>query len=344
MERNGADVIISRAKSCIETAQENYRIIAASEVQNTAAVARVDRELQRLKEDGQYLLGFSQRQEIELQKKEKEYKKEVEALSKERGKVETEKQKSMSQKSSLEAQQSSLRSTRDTHQRALNDAQSSLSNAEARLRDAQDKLTRAKGERGSTQAKGMGTGAALGLLFLGPVGAFIGAATGAAVGTAISDEEVKDAESVANSCSSRVSNAKTDLANADSALHGVNDQIRSYQESIKECEAKIRVCDGKSKNLHDKISNIKGSLAFVKKAIYVWGNFGNMSHDATERTSHLKMIIQIASETNEYNLVTSDGTKIAAKSFLEAWEKFARQETLLVITTDDTQTIPQALQ
>ena len=66
-----SSVVIEKAKSCIERAQEIYRIIAAaSEEQDAAAI--VDEELQGLKEDGQYLLDFSQRQKTELQKKEEE--------------------------------------------------------------------------------------------------------------------------------------------------------------------------------------------------------------------------------------------------------------------------------
>lgn len=342
MELNGTDVIISKARSCIETAQETYRIITASQEQDTAAVARADIELQSLKENGKYLLQFSKRQEITLQKKEEEYEEEIKKLNQEKGTVETKKQNFILQKSSLEAQQSGLRSTRDTHQWTLGNAQSSLRDAEARLRDAQDKLSRAKSERDSTKAKGMGIGAGLGLLFLGPFGAFAGAALGTAVGTDISDKEVKDAESIVDSRSSRVSNAKAELANADHRLKDVNNEIRSYQELISQCEAEIRKWDDKSKSLHEKIGNIKKSMVFIKEAVRLWGIIENISLDATERTSHLKMIIQIALETNKYNLITAKGTKIAAKSFLEAWEEFTRQETLF-ITTDDTQTIPQAL-
>lgn len=335
MELDGADVI-SKARSCIETAQEIYRIITASEEQHAAAVERVDIKLQSLEEDGHYLLLFSQRQKNALQKKEKEYEEEIKTLSKERGKVETEKQKSMSQKSSLEAQQSSLRSTRDTHQRKLNDAQSSLSNAEAELRDAQDKLRRARNERKSTKAKGMGTGAFVGFLLLGPIGAVAGAAAGTAAGKAISDGEVNNAQSAVEVCRSRVSNAEAELANADCALQDVNNQISR-------CKAKIHDCEDKSKILHSTTGNIQESIVINKKDIHVWGVIGNMSQNATEQTSYLKMIMQNASKT-KYNLVTSDGTKNAAKLFLEAWKKLTRQlETLFAITIDDTQTVPQAL-
>ena len=297
-ETLGMEKVTSTARLCIETAHEIYRVITASEEQNTAAVAIVDKELQNLKENGQYLLDISKRQENELQQKECKYEVEGELLSKEKRTVDIEKQNLEKKKNSLKAKQFNLVFNLDTHQKTLNDAQSSLISAKARLIDAKYILSEARSQR---------------------------AAAGEGVATVITDKEVSDAQSYVDQCSSTVLNAETNLANANCALLDVNNQIQSCFESISECEAQIRVCDDKYTSLHTEIGNIKKSLALLKNAINAWGIFGNMLLDATEQTSNLKMIIQIASEINKYNLVTSNGTQIAAESFLEAWETLTMQ-------------------
>ena len=135
-----------------------------------------------------------------------------------------------------------------------------------------------------------------------------------------------DAERHVENYRREISNIEVRLRFANESLQSVESDLSSYEESIKQCKEAISQCAAQSDDLHEKIGSIKKLLAFINEAIYLWGIFENMSHNATEQTRHLEEIIQITQDTKEYEILMSDGvTKITA-TFLEAWERFVEHE------------------
>ena len=341
------DPIIYRARTCTRKAKDTHRNIIEIQEQNTVdKAARVDaalQDLQSLKKDGEFLIKVSEEERDKFAVQEQKYEKELESLTKEKGTYEKEKRQKEVQKNSLEAQLHTLTVNRDNCQRALNDAQSRKNDAESSLRNARDRLEKEERDQSRAQGTGAVVGGIFGFLIGGPIGAVALAGAGAGVGTAVTSGDVNRAENRVSNCQQQVSSAENSLNSARNSLQSAQNQISSLQSSINQYQVSITQCDKKCKDCHEKISSIKKLLAFLMDAIQFWGIFVNESGNAEELTSHLEQIVQIAEENREYDLITSDGTKILANSFLEAWEKFAKHKKLIVASTDESEAYPRLL-
>ncbi|XP_019859422.1 PREDICTED: uncharacterized protein LOC109587643 [Amphimedon queenslandica] len=331
------DPIIYKARTCIKKAKDTHKSITEIQEQDTVdKAARVDaalQDLKSLKKDGEFLIKVSEQERDKFATQEQQYEKELESLTKEKEKYEKEKREKEAQKNSLEAQLHTLTANQDNCQRAFNDAQSRKIEADNSLKKARDKLEKEKRDKERAQGTGAFFGAVVGTLAFPPLGGVVGGALGAGVGTAVANSDVKSAENHVSDCLKQFSSAENSL----------NSARNSLQSSINQCQVSITQCDKEYKECHVKISFIKKLLTFLLDAICFWGIFINESKNAEEETSHLEEIIKITEEKKEYDLILSDGTKISANSFLEAWEKFAKHEKLIVASTDESETHPQPL-
>ena len=340
------DPIIYRARTCTSKAKDTHRNIIEIREQDTVdKAARVDAALQdlnSLKKDAEFLIKVSEEERDKFATQEKKYEKELESLTREKEKYEKKKREEEAQKNSLEEQLPTLTVNRDNCQRAFNDAQSRKNDAECSLRNARDRLEKEERDKERAQGTGAVVGGIFGFLIGGPIGAMALAGAGAGVGTAVTSSDVNRAESRVSDCHQQISSAETSLNQARTYLQSAQGKISSHQSLISQYLVSIAQCDKKCRDCHEKISSIKNLLAFLTDAIHFWGIFVNESRSAEEQSSHLEEIIQITEENKEYDLITSDGTKILANSFLEAWEKFAKHKKL-VASTDESETYPQLL-
>uniref|UniRef100_A0A1X7TI42 Uncharacterized protein n=1 Tax=Amphimedon queenslandica TaxID=400682 RepID=A0A1X7TI42_AMPQE len=341
------DPIIYKARTCIKKAKDTHKSITEIQEQDTVdKAARVDaalQDLKSLKKDAEFLIKVSEEERDKFVTQEKKYEKELESLTKEKEKYEKEKREKQAQKNSLEAQLPTLTVNRDNCQRALNDAQSRKNDADNSLRNARDRLEKEERDKERAQGTGAVLGGIFGTILFPPFGGLIGAAAGAGVGTAITSSDVNRTENHVFTCQQQVSSADSSLNHARSSLQSAQNEISSHQSSINQKQVSIAQCEEKCKDCHEKISSIKKLIAFLMDAIHFWGIFVNESEDAEELSSCLEEIIKITEENREYDLITSDGTKILANSFLEAWEKFAKHKKLIVASTDESETYPQLL-
>ena len=328
--------LISQSERCIEVAQETYGIIMNSHTAiGLAVTTEIAQRLQSLRHPGQELLEFTREQERILKRQKESYEKEVESLTRDKAKHELEKKKWESKKNSLESQKASLVRDRNNHECTLRNAQSRKNSAESQLSNARENLRREESKKTDAKVGGAFGGALLGLLIGGPVGMAVGASAGLAGSTLITELQgkVDAAQRNVERCRSEVSNAEASLNSVRYSLQSVEGQLNSCQASLNDNESKIRKCASQSDSIHKKIGSIKNTLGFINDAIHLWGEFVTISQDATEQTSHLEEIIRTAQMTRNYQLVASNGTKIDAGSFMEAWQQFLRQEVPPIATT-----------
>ena len=348
----------SQAKSWFEKAQETYRITTTSEEQDTATVAdkepqslasqvevyigvaqetyeliinsrtaaneavttKIAQRLQFLRRPGQELLKFSREKERSFKRQKESYEEEVESLrTRDKAKHELEKRKWESKKNSLESQKESLMRDKNNYECTLRDAQSRKTNAESKLRNAKENLRREESKKTDAKAGGAFGGALLGALIGGPVGMVVGAAAGLGASALITElrGKVDDAQRNVERCRSEVSNAEASLNSVRYSLQSVEGELSSCQTSLN----KIKKGAAESDSIQKKIASVKNKLGFINDAIHFWSIFVNISQDATERTRYLEEVIQITQTTRNYELIASNGTRIAARSFMEAWRQ-----------------------
>ena len=321
--------LVSQSEHYIGVAQETYGIIMNSRTAVDGAVTtEIAQRLQSLRRPGQELLEFTKEQERCLKRQKESYEEEIESLTRDKAKHELEKRKWESKKYSLESQKASLVRDRNNQECTLRNAQSRKNSAEGELSNARENLRREETKKTDTKVGGTFGGALLGLLVGGPVGMAVGASAGFAGSTLITELQgkVEAAKRKVESCSNEVSRAESNLNSVRSSLQSVEGQLSNCQTSLNGNESKIRKCAAQSDSIHKKIGSVKNTLGFINDAIHLWGIFVNISQDATERTNHLEEIIRITQMTRNYELIASNGTRIAARSFMEAWRQFLRQE------------------
>lgn len=321
--------LVSQSEHYIGVAQETYGIIMNSRTAVGGAVATaIAQRLQSLKRPGQELLEFTREQERIFKGQKESYEEEIESLTRDKAKHELEKRKWESKKNSLESQKASLVQDRNNHECTLRNAQSRKNSAENELSNARENLRREESKATDAKVGGTFGGALLGLLIGGPVGMAVGAAAGLG-GSALITElrgKVDDAQRNVERCRNEVSNAESNLNSVRSSLQSVEGQLSNCQASLNSNETKIRKCAAQSDSIHNKIGSIKNTLVFINDAIRLWSIFVNISQNATKQTRYLEEIIRITQMTRNYELIASNGTRIAARSFMEAWQQFLRQE------------------
>ena len=305
------DAVQFKARSCIKRVQEIHENLTQQRVVDIAV-----HDMQSLQYDGRCLSEIAKQQQENFNIKGEECKKRNEVQMKKKRDHEMEKRNKETEKRSLQAKRASLISERDHYQKELSDAQSTLSTAEGKLYHARKKLKKKKKKKKLVKI----IGAVAGGITLGLPRVILGA------GAAEVAMGLDDAEKHVENYRRDISNIEVRLRFANESLQSVESDLSSCEESIKQCKEAISQCAAQSDDLHEKIGSIKKSLAFINEAIYLWGIFENMSHNATEQTRHLEEIIRITQDTKEYEILMSDGvTKITA-TFLEAWERFVEHE------------------
>ena len=321
--------LASQAESYIEMAEDTYELIISSRTAaNEALTIEIAQRLQSLRRPGEELLTFINIEKSSFMRQKESCEEEIESLTRDKAKHELEKRKWESKKNSLESQKASLVRDRNNHECTLRNAQSRKTSAESQLSNARGNLRREESKETGTKVGGAFGGALLGLLIGGPIGAAVGSTAGF-IGSSLITElrgKVDAAQRNVERCRSEVSSAEASLNSVRYNLQSVEGQLNSCQTSLNDNEFKIRMCAAQSDNIHKKIGSIKNTLGFINDAIHLWGIFMNIPENATEQISYLEEIIQITQMTRNYELIASDGTRIAARSFMEAWRHFVRKQ------------------
>ena len=317
--------LASQAESYIEMAEDTYELIISSRTAaNEALTIEIAQRLQSLRRPGEELLTFINIEKSSFMRQKESCEEEIESLTRDKAKHELEKRKWESKKNSLESQKASLVQDRNNRECTLRDAQSRKNSAENQLSNARENLRREEAKKTDAKVGATFGGALLGLLIGGPVGLAVGATAGFAGSTLITELQgkVDAAQRNVERCRSEVSNAEASLNSVRYSLQSVEGQLNSCQASLNDNESKIRKCASQSDSIHKKIGSIKNTLGFINDAIHLWGIFMNIPENATEQTSYLEEIIQITQMKRNYELIASDGTRIKATSFMEAWRQF----------------------
>ena len=328
--------LVSQAEIHIEVAQETYGIIMNSHsAVNEAVTTEIAQRLQSLGCPAQELLEFTREQERSFKRQKKSYEEEVESLTRNKAEHELAKRRWESKKNKLESQKEYLVRDRNSYESTVRNAESRKNSAENELSNARENLRREESKKTDAKVGGTFGGALLGFLIGGPVGMAVGATAGLAGSTLITELQgkVDAAQRNVERCCSEVSNAKENLSSVRSSLKSVERDLSNCQASLNDNETRIRKCAAQSDSIHKKIGSIKNTLGFINDAIRLWSIFVNISQNATEQTRYLEEIIQITQMTRNYELIASNGTRIAARSFMEAWRQFLRQEVPSVTAT-----------
>ena len=328
--------VVPIARSCIESAQDIYRIVTANPPEGGAVVNIPVERLQSLQNDGQRLCRFSREQEGLFRSNERKQQMKFESLAREKKAHESEKNRQQKELRSFESKKNTLLQEKRHRQSTLDNERSNLSNAQREFSNAQDRLEKEKDKRNDAKAGATFVGAFVGFLVGGPVGAVIGASAGFTGTTIITELEgkVDDARRNVDECRSKISNAEANCRFADSSFQSMQPQIDSCQRSINECEASIRRCTADSENVHEEIGSVRQTLVFISEAIRLWNIFENLSQNATEQTRQLQEILQIVQRTQRYDFIGSNGARSTANSFLEAWNNlFAEHNVPPVFST-----------
>ena len=342
-QSNNQVVII--AQSCIEAAEDIYRIVTANPPEGGAVVNIPVERLQTLQHDGQRLSEFSKEQEGLFKKKETEQQLEFESLTKEKEKHELEKNREQKNLTSLKSRQNSLLQDKSNHQSTLDSKRSNLHNAEGELSNARSKLSREKDKETDAKVGATVGGAIAGFLIGGPFGLFAGAAAGSAVSGLISELQgkVEKAERNVDRRRTEVRNAEENCRSAESSLQSIQPQIDSCQISIDEHQALMNRHAADSEKVHEEIGSVRQSLAFISEAIRLWKMFENLSQNATERTRQFEEILQIVQSTQRYDFIGSDGARSTANSFLEAWNDLFAEHNVPPVFSTGAPSDPEAL-
>ena len=320
--------------SCVETARKVLSLTKSS----TANVPEVRRLLNCLENDGHFLSNVAKEQIEELEGEETNLQCELREVNNMKRRHELDKR-------ALEKQRSDMESSKMQHEKVLQHEKSKEKDAKDSLNDAKANLTKEIEKTESRLLKGIAGGGAVGLtggagsgaglgaaigIIGGPIGIAIGAAIGAAVGsvtgtttgmasgTAIAmkylNGKIEEADKHLVRCLDAVSEAKH-------KLEYIKASLESLKTKIQICDISILNAERRAAHAHKRIGAIKKSIAFMREAAYKWDLLKKVSQNATENTKHLQEIIQIADETKTYQIITSDGTTIELRSFLQAWEK-----------------------
>lgn len=342
-----------KARSCVETARKVLSLTKSS----AASVPEVRRLLNCLETDGRFLSNVAKQQIEELEGEEDNLQCEMREAHDMKTRHELDKQ-------GLEEHRSDMESSRVQQEEVLEydkfkkkGAEDRLCVATANLEKEQKMkdvrlaesmiggavavLTGAGAGAGAGVGVGAGIGAVVGIIG-GPIGVAFGAVVGATAGgiaggvfgtkiginiaakTPNPMGKLKEAKGHYEYCCGEAHKAGHKLKYDETSLESLKTEIQS-------CNTLIWNAERRAAQAHEKIGAIKQSITFMREAVYMWDLLKNLSQNATANTRHLQKIVQIADETKTYQIITSDGTTIKARSFLQAWEKVSSIRNLHIV-------------
>lgn len=293
--------IIAKGRLCVEVAENAIQATMQNDIDTAMA------HLQSLKEDGRYLSKHANSRINFLENREGELHKKLEGVQK---KIADSSKKEIDFKEQLKITKITLQNeqrNRDDNIRQVQEAKNSLQHAERRLRDAKD-------DARDNRRNGALIGAVIGL-FGGPVGAIAGGALGAAGGELINEIEgdVRDAKD-------RVWSKEHALNEAETAVQRTQQLIANKETQLEELSINIKSKQGEQNSLYKEAEKVRNAIVFQMEAAELWGMFLQATEGATDWTKYLHKIVVRANDIQDWNILRSDGTKLAEASFLEAWE------------------------
>ena len=212
---------------------------------------------------------------------------------------------------SLQQAQNSLRSTIDSLNASKYSLQSSLDSANSALSRAESDKRRAEREKenavAGTVAGGVGA-VVLGVLF--PPSLLVTVPTVAAGGSI----SISNANKEIDSCRDRISSIRGSIAEKERQISSANNDIATNQRRIAEYEQS-------KQQLHVKLGEAKNGSMFMQKAASYFVKLKIAVESGQDATADLLDDFEVAVRQEEkYVLLNSEGMKIEAQSFAEAWE------------------------
>ena len=177
-------------------------------------------KLQRLKEDSIHLAAEAGQMVKKLEEEEAHFMKKEEALMREMGGLGC-------QEEDLEREKNSEQAYLDGKKQVLRDNESKLRSAESAVEDAEERLRREE----EKERNSLTTGAIVGAIFLGPIGAALGIGITALVN--VINDEVKEAKD-------RLERYKTDCRRAESEVEDSKRRVSNLQSEMNNLERRIR--------------------------------------------------------------------------------------------------------
>lgn len=295
--------IIKKGRQCVEVAES--AIEAANQNDVDIAIAH----LQSLQADGEYLAKHAQAKINLLNVNNNELHKQLDRVELQIGDYGQKENDLKRQMRSTEvALQSELR-TREDNERLVGEAGRELQRAEHKLSDAKD-------DARDKRRVGAAIGGVVGLLTGG-----LGAAVAGGVVGAAGAELINELKGDVDDAKDRVRSRGRALSNAEEAVRQTEKTTKNQEKQLAELSVEIESKILGRGKLHKEAKKIQKAIAFQMEAADLWDTFLQSTKGASDITEFLTRIVTKATERQYWNILRSDGTKLAEASFLEAWEE-----------------------
>ena len=210
----------------------------------------------------------------------------------------------------LQQAQNSFRSNVDSLKASKAGLQSSLDSANSDLSIARSDKHRAEKKKDGAVARTVagGVGAvAFGIFFPPSLAVTVPAV---AAGGTIS---ISNANREIDSCRSRISSIRGSIAEIERQISAANSEIATNQSRIVEL-------DCRKQQLHVELGKVKNKSVFMLRAANYFRELQVTIEDEQNPTSSLLNFVDKANEEEQYTILNSEGVKIVAQSFAEAWK------------------------
>ena len=270
-------------------------VLASQSLQTNPQEAQ--QHLEKLKDTIPKTIDSLEKNKRELDEKQKELENEGESIQRDIGSLQQAQNSLRSNVNSLNASKAGLQSSLDS-------ANSDLSRAESDKRRAESKKDDAVA---GTVAGGVGA-AVLGILFPPSLAVTVPAV---AAGGTIS---ISNANNEIDRCRSGISSIRGSIAEKERQISAANSEIATNQSSIAEL-------DHRKQQLHVELGKVKKSSVFMQKAESYFGQLKVAVEGGQNLTERLHKFVETANQEEQYTILDSEGVKIVARSFAEAWEE-----------------------
>ena len=240
----------------------------------------------------------------ELKKREKQREEKRDELQREEASLEFTINSKEAEAKKLRRQLQDLEATKARNVDQLEDRKRDLRNAEERKRKASSKKD---GAIAGTVVGGVGA-VVLGIFF--PPTLAVTVPTVAAAGTISITEACK----AVDECRDRIRYVEGLIADNESDIRSANKKIYSTQDEVSSLKSKLR-------ELYSNRGRLRKTISFMQQAVTYFGMLQIAVEGGQQKTDALHRLIKQINMFQEYEILTSSGVTIVAKSFTEAWRQ-----------------------
>ena len=240
----------------------------------------------------------------ELKKSEKRREKKRDELKREEQSLEFTINSKEAQAKQLQRQLQDLKARKARNEDQLEDRKSDLRDAEERKRKASSKKD---GAIAGTVVGGVGA-IVLGIFF--PPSLAVTVPTVAAAGTI----SITEACNAVDNCQDRIRHVEGLIADDKSEIRSTNYKISGIQDEISTLKSKLH-------ELYSNRGRLRKTISFMQQAVTYFGKLQVAIEGGQHKTNELHGLIKQINMFQEYEILTSNGVTIVAKSFAEAWRQ-----------------------